>query len=261
MSDTTAEQDRIEQDLEETRARMDHRLEDLERQLSPGQIIDDLTSYLRGGGAGDFGRGLVDSIKSNPLPIALTAVGVTWMIASKTGTGVQSLNDALDSAKQSATDAAQGLRETVQGIDLGGGSGGLTEALTGNPLLLGALGLAAGACLAAVLPASQAETSAAAGAVDRAVQAVGSLAREAIDRGGEVAHKMVDAGLASAKEHGLSGEKPIGETVDDAASGKLIADAKEVAQEAIEAGREALTESSPARDQPQGSTAGSGPAA
>jgi len=259
MSDTTAEQDRIEQDLEKTRARMDHRLEDLERRLSPGQIIDDLTSYLGGGGAGNFGRGLVDSIKANPLPIALTAVGLTWMIASKSGTGVQSLNEALDSAKQTATEAVDGLGEKIQGLDMGSG-GGLAEALTGNPLLLGALGLAAGACLAAVLPASQAETSAASGAVDRAVQAVRSLAKEAIDRGGVVAHRMVDAGLASAEEHGLTSEKPVGETVDDATSGKLVADAKEIARDAVEAGREALKEGGPAQNQPQGTQTGAVPA-
>jgi hypothetical protein len=260
MSDTTAEQDRIEQDLEETRARMDHRLEDLERHLSPGQIIDDLTSYLRGGGGGDFGRGLVENIKNNPLPVALTAVGVTWMIASKSGTGVQSLNHALDSAKQTATETMHDLRDRMQGADAGS-KGGMAETLTANPLLLGALGLAAGACLAAMLPPSQAEAAAAAGAVDRAVQAVRDLAKEAIDRGGAVAHRMVDAGLASAEERGLTGQKPVSEAVDDAASGKLVEDVKDVARDAVEAGRDALKDGGASQDQSRSSGAGIAPAA
>jgi hypothetical protein len=54
---------------------MDARLTEL--QLSPGQVVDDLMAYFRGSEGGDFARNLLDSVRSNPLPAALTGIGLT----------------------------------------------------------------------------------------------------------------------------------------------------------------------------------------
>jgi hypothetical protein len=75
MTDTTAlEQNRIEDNLERTRSRMDARLSELQERLSPGQVLDDLMTYFRGSEGAEFGRSLLDSVKSNPLPAALTGI-------------------------------------------------------------------------------------------------------------------------------------------------------------------------------------------
>jgi hypothetical protein len=84
MSETSSEQDRIESDLARTRARMDDRLTELQERLTPGQIIDDVMAYFRGHQAGDIAHSLVESVKNNPVPVALTGVGLTWLIASNT---------------------------------------------------------------------------------------------------------------------------------------------------------------------------------
>jgi ElaB/YqjD/DUF883 family membrane-anchored ribosome-binding protein len=83
MTDTTAlEQNRIEDNLERARSRMDARLSELQERLSPGQVLDDLMAYFRGSEGAEFGRSLLDSVKSNPLPAALTGIGLTWLMAA-----------------------------------------------------------------------------------------------------------------------------------------------------------------------------------
>ena len=82
MSDTISQQDVIERDLERTRSRMDNRLSELQERLSPGQIVDDMLGYFRGSEGGDFARNLMDSVRDNPLPAALTGIGLTWLMAS-----------------------------------------------------------------------------------------------------------------------------------------------------------------------------------
>src|ERR1700744_3093997 len=84
MTDVSVEQDLIERDLAQTRARMDTRLNDLQDRLSPGQVIDDLMTYFRGSEGGDFARNLMTSVRDNPLPAALTGIGLTWLMASST---------------------------------------------------------------------------------------------------------------------------------------------------------------------------------
>ena len=82
MTDSTT---RIEEDLRVTRARMDGRLTELQERLTPGQILDDAMAYFRDSGGGDFGRNLAASVRSNPLPAAITGIGLAWLMASGSG--------------------------------------------------------------------------------------------------------------------------------------------------------------------------------
>jgi len=82
MSESEADQDRIEEDLARTRARMDGRLSALQERLSPGQVLDDLMAYFRGSEGGDFARNLMSSVQNNPMPAALTGIGLAWLMAS-----------------------------------------------------------------------------------------------------------------------------------------------------------------------------------
>ncbi|HEY3835100.1 MAG TPA: DUF3618 domain-containing protein [Bryobacteraceae bacterium] len=82
MSESSLDQDRIEADLARTRARMDGRLTELQERLSPGQILDDLMAHFRGSEGGDFARNLMTSVQTNPMPAALTGIGLAWLMAS-----------------------------------------------------------------------------------------------------------------------------------------------------------------------------------
>lgn len=82
MSDNTTDQSHIEHDLDQTRSRLGTHLTELQSRLSPGQILDDLVRYFRGREGADFGRSLLSSVRANPLPTALTGIGLTWLMAS-----------------------------------------------------------------------------------------------------------------------------------------------------------------------------------
>jgi hypothetical protein len=88
MTDSTT---RIEDDRRVTRARMGGRLTELQEHLTPGQILDDVMGYFRDSQGGDFGRNLMTSVRNNPLPAAITGIGLAWLMVS--GSGVTAGNE------------------------------------------------------------------------------------------------------------------------------------------------------------------------
>jgi hypothetical protein len=80
--DELSETDRIEADLARTRARMDSRLDELQDHLTPRQMLNDAFGYFRGGSGADFTGDLIARAKNNPIPVALTGVGIAWLMAS-----------------------------------------------------------------------------------------------------------------------------------------------------------------------------------
>ena len=87
MMDDISETDRIERDLARTRARMDSRLEELQDHLTPKQMLNDAFGYFRGGEGADFTKDLVTRARANPLPVALTGIGIAWLMASTQKSG------------------------------------------------------------------------------------------------------------------------------------------------------------------------------
>ena len=353
MSTILPEQAGVEHDLDQTRARLGSHLGELRSRMTPGQVVDDLMRYFRGQEGAEFGRNLLDGVRSNPLPAAVTGIGLTWLMATNTraapaqalarsGTpdnalasrqwqgftegghkavaarinvaelGVvrtpnepehsysarlddargqalglarhsqesthsfsQRVRDALASMQESAAgaghdlrDRAGGLASTVAGQVQGAGhsAGGaishgaqqatgaiaqggdalgaagskLMTALSETPMLLGALGLAAGALLGALLPQSQQEEAALHDAADQARDTARRLAQEAVDEGKSIGSAVADKGMASADAQSLTGSRSAGEVVDAALSGKLATDAKQVATDVLQAGDEAV---------------------
>ena len=56
--------------------------------MTPGQVVDDIVRYFRGKEGTDFGRNLLSSVKENPLPAAVTGVGLAWLMAANGRTAV-----------------------------------------------------------------------------------------------------------------------------------------------------------------------------
>jgi ElaB/YqjD/DUF883 family membrane-anchored ribosome-binding protein len=343
MSDNMAEQNRIEKDLERTRSRMDDRLTELQERLSPGQVVDDLMAYFRGSDGADFGRNLLASVKNNPLPAALTGIGLTWLMASNPhphpkpdvpsahapanpkpypgwpavysngakgpsnsdigvrirdaersvvrGTGeteaafrmrvddargkvagvareiqdtAESYSDrigkALAAASQMVTDSAHELRDgaTEMADKVSGAAGqvadqvarktqaareagiNLIATISENPLVLGAIGLAVGALLGALIPQSEQEEKALGGMAAQVREAAGAAALQVADGGSKVVQQVLDVGLKSATAHGLTGDKSISDIVSGIRSGDLSGTAKHVAKDAMQAADDAL---------------------
>ncbi len=363
MTDTTTlEQNRIEDNLERTRSRMDARLSELQERLSPGQVLDDLMTYFRGSEGAEFGRSLLDSVKSNPLPAALTGIGLTWLMAANqhpqpatneklASTGIrtswrtigefdehlrsaeaavvrrtedddviyrerldearakalgvtrtagessqsfgQRVQDAISATQGSLSQAAQGLgdkanavKDTVtaavgQATNQVGGmvhdaadkvasgaqtiqqmSNNLFATMGDNPILLGGVGLMVGALLGSLVPQSEAEEEALSDLAGTVRSTATGLAQQVVDRGSEVAGKLVEGVQDSAEARGLSGDMSITDVVKKAGSGELLSSAKDVAHDVLKAGEEAVrAEGSPqTSSSPQSDAQGAGSA-
>jgi hypothetical protein len=73
---------RIEQDLEQTRARLDATIGALQQKLSPGQLLDQTLAYLKESGGAGFGRNLKLDVQTHPMPVALVGIGLAWLMMS-----------------------------------------------------------------------------------------------------------------------------------------------------------------------------------
>jgi hypothetical protein len=294
MNDYSGSPSRIEHELAATRARLGNHLEELTRRLSPGQLLDDGLSYLRNGQGAVFVRHLGEDLRDNPLPVALSALGLAWLaVASSTSSGRPSravvpydqaqswrsaseelserarqagdavsraaedtedsfrarvaeararvlglqqdaaetasafasrVQDAMDAAQQQAREgfervrqgaadwrdgmaargqqAGQAVSEAAQrGRDFAARAGtGISETVGENPLLLGALGLAAGALMGAVLPRTSQEEAVLRPATDWAANAARDAAGEVVDRGTRAAEAAANAAYQAARE-------------------------------------------------------------
>jgi len=70
----------IEREVRQERAHVERTLDELQERLSPGQLVDQAVTYLRGSGGADFMRNLGETVKQNPMPLALVGVGLAWMM-------------------------------------------------------------------------------------------------------------------------------------------------------------------------------------
>lgn len=75
----------LEQEVASGRARIEETVEEIQRRLSPGQLVDEVlllsrstTPLAQQGRA--FGTELVKAVSQNPLPAALACVGVAWLV-------------------------------------------------------------------------------------------------------------------------------------------------------------------------------------
>lgn len=80
MTDATPEV--IERDLEQTRARLDATIDALQQKLSPGEMIDQAIGYLKESGGGEMGRSLLETVRQNPVPVALAGIGIAWLMVA-----------------------------------------------------------------------------------------------------------------------------------------------------------------------------------
>jgi len=176
-------------EINRTREEMDETLSAIEQRLTPGQLVDQGLDYLKHSGAREYAANLGSSIKNYPLPSTLAAIGIAWLMAvgnnqpqpssgpsmgermqstkdslgssmqstkDKVGNTMQSAKDSLTSGVQSARERASQLGDTAsQQLDRAKES--WDSIVRDNPLVIGAVGLAIGAVVAALAPRTRAE--------------------------------------------------------------------------------------------------------
>src|SRR5690606_27178729 len=70
----------LQREIEIQRSRVEHTIDQIQEKLSPGQLVDELLAYTKGGG-GEFVASLQRNVVSNPLPVALLGVSLAWLMA------------------------------------------------------------------------------------------------------------------------------------------------------------------------------------
>jgi len=209
----------LERNGENIRADMDETLEALEQKFSPGQAMDRSLQFLRDHG-GEISREVTSAVRENPIPLLLTAVGLTWftmsLIRSRSSSSIDSYssdyetydNEDYSEFGASSQDSDYGYGESEQSAQGLKGraaqvqrtarrklSGALStardrtrrtnEQLNGmireQPLALGALAMAAGAILGAALPATEYERQTARPLRDRAMARAEEIGQRGYD--------------------------------------------------------------------------------
>ncbi len=79
MTNETRSPKEIEREIETQRSELTSNLEDLQDKFSIDTLVRQIGDQFREHG-GDMGRSISDQVKGNPIPLALTGIGLAWMI-------------------------------------------------------------------------------------------------------------------------------------------------------------------------------------
>lgn len=231
----------IEEDIARTRTRIDSTLKAIESRFTPGQVLDQGLDYLRHSGANEFASNLGTSVKQNPLPVSLLSVGLAWLMladkhprsyagAEPDAAGydahpmrgrVHDIGQSAAAVRQNVRDTAHAARDRVKAVGEGArhiregarhqwerAHGGYQQMLREQPLALGAIGLAVGALLAAVVPRTRQEDELMGETRDRMAEEAKAAAKGELDKLGRVAAAAGGTAEDAARREGLTGSRP-----------------------------------------------------
>ena len=126
--------DEAERDIEATRRRIQDKAGSLEDRLKPEALLRPARKRLESTlGAG--GAKVLDAFRENPIPLALTGLGLGWLLLRD----LRGERPVASKVKDTASEAVQKARETARRT-----SDWLSETLEEKPLLLAVGALAAG---------------------------------------------------------------------------------------------------------------------
>jgi ElaB/YqjD/DUF883 family membrane-anchored ribosome-binding protein len=111
--------------------------------------------------------------------------------------------------------------------------------LKSNPLALGGLAAVAGLIVGSLLPTTEMEERTLGSAAGKLKDRGRDMAQDLADTGGRVVNQALDTARESASREGLTADKPIGEALAALKSGDLAGSVKQVAADALNAGKEA----------------------
>ncbi|MBW4709527.1 DUF3618 domain-containing protein [Roseobacter sp. YSTF-M11] len=79
MTNETRSPQEIEREIEEQRSDLTSNLEDLQDKFSIDTLVRQIGDQFREHG-GDMGRSISNQVKANPIPLALTGIGLAWLM-------------------------------------------------------------------------------------------------------------------------------------------------------------------------------------
>lgn len=72
----------IESDIERTRADFSSTIDAIQSKLTPSELMDQAVDYALSTTPGAFSANLVNTVRDNPIPVALVGIGVAWLMAA-----------------------------------------------------------------------------------------------------------------------------------------------------------------------------------
>ncbi|WP_416638213.1 DUF3618 domain-containing protein [Pseudomonas sp. OHS18] len=156
----------LEQEIDQQRSRIDALIDDVEARLTPQRLIDQALAYGRESGGLEIAERLGQTLKANPVPVAMTAIGLAWLAVEQTRGRArlepeaeypadhESLADALREARQSLDQGSHAARQKLHDLadsaeavknQVKEGADKLSQAVQRRPLAFAAAGLAIGA--------------------------------------------------------------------------------------------------------------------
>lgn len=227
--------DALESEVEATRSRMNETIDAIERKLTPGEMMNEGLDYFRHSGSGEFLTNLGESAKSNPMPAVLTGIGIGWLMLAnrspRNGGATLRAGEVKDKAKGKASAAAERTREAAHNArerahdarermhqvreetrDMSRRAAGgmrdmadrFSRAIHEQPLIVGALGLALGAALAAGLPRTSTEDRMMGGVRDKALDKAAEAGKEQAEEVRATAQAAAEAAREQANREGLT---------------------------------------------------------
>lgn len=176
----------IERELDATRTEMNATIEAITRKISPEALTQRAVEYFQWGGK-DFARNFGEAIQRNPVPAALTGIGIGWLMWAdryghgrgySEGPGVserisagtsaakerwshtrESTSSAMSRARERAADTRDSARMWATRASRAGSewSERGRHLYHEQPLVVGALGVAIGALIGAAIPRTRRE--------------------------------------------------------------------------------------------------------
>lgn len=182
--------DVLEREIAAKRQHLAELVATLEQRLSPGELASRVLGASKDGGK-EFATNLSHTVRANPLPTLMTAAGMLWLYAQRDrpiqraydseghhlGETVSGKWDATRDKARAAKDATQRKAHEARV--------GFEHMLDDNPVALGAMGVAAGALLGALLPSTEAEDRWMGDMRDRVAEDLKAGAREATRPNGD----------------------------------------------------------------------------
>ena len=205
-------------EIDRTRGEMDRTLSAIEQRLSPQQLLNQGMDYVRRSGATEFVQNLGGAARQNPLPMALTGIGIAWLIAlgrqpaqrdDHGSSAEERLTEGMNSAKHRASDKLTSLREHASAAresvtettrrQWDRARGGFEYLVQEQPLLLGAIGLAVGAALGVSAPRTRQEERVMGETSRRMTEKAKEMGGEQLSKVRETVERAADAAQQSAE--------------------------------------------------------------